>query len=115
MTPTPQARKGERAELEVAALLAERTGLRIERRYGEGRRVDQGDLTGAPSWCLQVKNYADPMRAAREGLDALDRQHPASGCPFAAVLVRRRGGKWLAVMSLDQFADVVRRTEGGSP
>ena len=70
-----QRNKGNAAEREVSHLLAELTGWRVRRRLQEGRTDDTGDLEGVPDTCLQVKNYADVLRAIREGLG--DRLHRA--------------------------------------
>jgi hypothetical protein len=103
--------KGARAEREVAALLTDATGLTITRRLQEGRAGDTGDLEGLHGWCIQVRNYRDVMRAIREGLPDLERQQARKGCPHGAVLVRRYGGRWVAVMDIEQFAAVLRATE----
>lgn len=103
-----QRNKGNAAEREAAHLLADLTGWPIRRRLQEGRADDTGDLEGVPDTCVQVKNYADPLRAIREGLPELRAQQERAGCPFGALLVRRRGGRWVAVMELDQLAALLR-------
>ena len=103
-----QRNKGNAAEREVSHLLAELTGWRVRRRLQEGRTDDTGDLEGVPDTCLQVKNYADVLRAIREGLPELRRQQERALSPFGALLVRRRGGRWIAVMELDQLAALIR-------
>jgi len=44
----------------------------------------------------------------RTGLRDLKVQQANSGDPFAALLVRRRGGNWMAVMDLEQLAALLR-------
>jgi hypothetical protein len=109
----PQRNKGNAAEREVANLLADLTGWNVRRRLQEGRTDDTGDLEGVPDTCLQVKNYADPLRAIREGLPELRAQQARALSPFAALLIRRRrqpvnSGRWIAVMELDQLAALIR-------
>jgi len=112
---SPQRNKGNAAEREVAHLLADLTGWAVRRRLQEGRTDDTGDLEGVPDTCLQVKNYADVLRAIREGLPELRKQQARALSPFGALLVRRRAGRWIAVMELDQLAALIReatRPEG---
>jgi hypothetical protein len=105
---TPAKRKGDSGELEAARLLADLTGWPVRRKLGAGRADDTGDLHGVPDTTLQVKNYADVARAIREGLADLRVQQANAGTPFAALLVRRRGGRWAAVMELDQLVALLR-------
>ena len=104
--------KGDAAEREVAQRLAALTGFPIKRKLGAGRAEDTGDLHGVPDTTIQVKNYVDVLRAIREGLPELEVQQANSGDPFGAVLVRRRGGHWIAVMPLDGFATLLREATG---
>lgn len=106
MTSSPQ-RKGDRAELELAGLLTELLGGPVRRKLGAGRRDDAGDLDGVIDWTLQVKNYRDVGRAIRVGLDELDAQQANDGARFGAVMVRRPGGRWVAVLDLPRFAAVI--------
>lgn len=105
---TPSKRKGDAAELEVARLIAELTGWNVRRKLGAGRADDTGDVHGVPNTTIQVKNYVDVARAIREGLVELEVQQANSGDTFAVLLVRRRGGKWAAVMSIAQWATYAR-------
>lgn len=105
---TPAKRKGDAAELEAARKLAELTGWPVRRKLGAGRQDDTGDLDGVPDTTAQVKHYADVNRAIREGLPELRAQQANAGTTFAALLVRRRGGKWAAIMDLDQLATLLR-------
>jgi hypothetical protein len=105
---TPAKRKGDAGELEVARQLAELTGWPVRRKLGAGRADDTGDLHGLPDTTCQVKSYADCARAIREGLPELRTQQANAGSTFGALLVRRRGGRWAAVMDLEQFATLLR-------
>jgi hypothetical protein len=95
-------RKGTRAEIEVVALYRDHLGLDVRRTLA-GHADDQGDLTGVTGTTIQVKNYADTTRAIREGLDALERQQASTGDPFGVLWVRRRGGRYVAVLTPEQY------------
>lgn len=99
-------RKGDRAELELADRLSTLVGIRVRRKLGAGRSDDAGDLDGL-DWTLQVKSYRDVARAIRDGLDELDEQQLNAGTRYAAVMVRRSGGRWIAVLDLARFVEVV--------
>jgi hypothetical protein len=105
-------RKGDAAELEAARLLAELTGWPVRRKLGAGRADDCGDLDGVPQTCVQVKSYADVQRAVRETLDELPAQQANAQATFAAGLIRRRGGNWFAVLTLEQLATLLREATG---
>ena len=53
---TPSKRKGDKAELELARLLADLLGMKVRRKLGAGRTDDEGDLEGIPGWTVEVKN-----------------------------------------------------------
>ena len=63
--PSPQKAKGDRAELEAAALLTEALGLPVRRKLGAGRSDDTGDLDGVPGHVVQVASWKDTAAAAR--------------------------------------------------
>lgn len=105
---TPAKRKGDKAELEAARALADLTGWPVRRKLGAGRTDDTGDLDNVPDTTIQVKAYADCARAIREGLPELRAQQANAGTTFAALLVRRRGGRWAAVMDIEQLATLLR-------
>lgn len=108
----PAKTKGDGAEREIARLLADLTGWPVRRRLGAGRADDTGDLDGIPDTCVQVKHYRDITRAIREVLDELPQQQANLGCNFAAGLVRRPGGRWFAVMTIDQLITLIREATG---
>jgi hypothetical protein len=109
----PSKSKGDRSELEAARLLAELTGWPVRRKLGAGRLGDTGDLDGIPDTTIQVKAYRDIQRAIRETLHELPAQQANAGTPFAAGLIRRPGGHYFAVMTLEQLAALIR--EATSP
>lgn len=104
----PAKAKGDRAEREAAALLADLTGWPVRRKLGAGRLDDAGDLDGVPSCAVQVKSYADVTRATRVALDGLEAQRVAAGVPFAAAMIRRPGGSWFVAMSVEHFCTLLR-------
>jgi hypothetical protein len=105
----PSKRKGDQYEREAAVRLAEATGFPVRRKLGAGRTDDCGDLDGIPDTCIQVKGYpSDLIRSIRECLAELPQQQANAGTTFAAGLVRRPGGRWLAVMDLEQLATWMR-------
>jgi hypothetical protein len=104
----PSKRKGDRAELEAAALLHDLTGWPVRRALGAGRADDVGDLDGFPDTVVQVASWADALRAIREKPLEAERQREAAGATFAATVVRLRGGCWRVVMTPEQFATWAR-------
>ena len=106
----PSKAKGDRAELELAKLLADRLGIDCRRMLGAGRADDVGDLHGLDGWTAEVKNYASLADGINEGLRDLAREQANAGTPFGVAFVRRRGGRWIAVMDLDQWCAVYRET-----
>jgi hypothetical protein len=101
--------KGDQYEREAAAALTDATGWPVRRKLGAGRADDCGDLDGIPDTCIQVKGYpSDLVRSIRECLTELPAQQTNAGTTFAAGLVRRPGGRWMAVMNLEQLATLLR-------
>ena len=105
---TPAKRKGDSAELEAARLLADRTGWPVRRKLGAGRLDDTGDLDGIPDSVCQVKNDRDITRAINECLTELPAQQANAGADYAFGLVRRPGGRWFAVLDLDNLCALLR-------
>ena len=107
---TRSKRKGDNAERELAKLLADLVGGNVRRKLGAGRQDDQGDIDGIPATTVEVKSYADITRAIRDGLDDLTREHANTDNTFAVCFVRRPGGRWIAVMTPEQWATYHRET-----
>jgi Holliday junction resolvase len=101
---TAAKRKGDRYELELARQLHDQTGWPVRRKLGAGRQDDTGDLDGLPDCVAQVKAYVDIARAIREGLPELEQQHANTTLTHAVLFVRRPGGRWIAVQTLEQWA-----------
>ena len=54
--------KGKAGEREIAALVADLTGLKVMRRVRQ--RDGDSDLEGVPGWCIEVKRHARAARAS---------------------------------------------------
>ena len=106
----PQKRKGDAAERELAHKLNDLLGLPVRRKLGAGRTDDTGDIDGLPNCTAQAKNYADVLRAIREGLAAVEIQSFNAGTTHRVLFVRRRGGEWIAVMDLESWSTMFRET-----
>ena len=113
----PRKDKGDRAEREIAKRLSELLKRKVERLLGAGRRQDVGDLFGLPNCVAQVKAYDDTVRAVREGLAGVERQRENAGVDHSVVFVRQRGGRWLAVQSIEAWARMFSEmsSRGGTP
>lgn len=104
----PAKRKGDKAELEVQAILRDLLGVPARRALGAGRLDDIGDIHGVPDTCIQVANYTDPSRALREKVDECATQQRRAGATFGATFIRRPGGRYVVAMTPDQFAALWR-------
>jgi hypothetical protein len=96
-------RKGDKAELEVQALLRDHLGVPARRALGAGRKDDCGDMTGVPQTCVQIANRKDVAAAVREKPLEAERQRVNAGVPFAATFVRLRGGEYRVVLTPEQW------------
>jgi hypothetical protein len=109
---SPSARKGNKAELEVARLLADLTGFRVRRKLGTGRSDDEGDLEGLPDCVAEVKAYRSTGEGVNAALADLERERVNAGTTFAVGLVKRPRAGWCAVMELEHFAALLREATG---
>jgi len=107
----PSKRKGDRAELEVQGYLCDELGYPARRALGAGRKDDIGDITGIPDTCVQV-TATDRIIDALEKLPDLERQQNRMGATFAGLFVRRRGGKYVVVMTPEQWTTMIREGLG---
>jgi len=105
---SPQKRKGDAAELEVARLLHDLTGWPVRRKLGAGRTDDEGDLEGIPDTVVQVANWADINRAIRQKPVEAEQQRHNAAATFAVTLIRLRGGMWRAVLTPEQLCTLLR-------
>jgi hypothetical protein len=97
-------RKGDRGELEAAAILTEALGLPIRRKLGAGRADDTGDLDGVPRHVVQVANWQDIATALRIKPKEAEQQRINAQAEHAATLIRLRGGEWRVSLTLEQWA-----------
>ena len=114
LIPNPQKSKGDRAELEAAALLTDLLGAPVRRRLGAGRSDDTGDLDGIPGHVVQVASWGDTAAAARVKPPEAEQQRINAQADHAATLVRFRGGTWRVVLTLEQWARYARCTQTGA-
>lgn len=107
--PNANKRRGDRAELEVQAILQDNLGVG-RRALGAGRKDDLGDIHGVPNTVIQVANYQDLARAVREKLPELEAQQARAGAPYAALWVRRPGGRWVVCQTPTMWMNMLRET-----
>jgi hypothetical protein len=100
----PAKLKGDRAELEAAALLTQLTGHSVRRKLGAGRADDTGDLDGLPDTVVQVANWADTAAAARRKPLGAEQQRINDNARWAVTMVRFPRAGFRIVMTPDQFA-----------
>jgi hypothetical protein len=100
----PKKAKGDRAELEAAALLSDLTGFSVKRALGAGRAEDTGDLFGIPDTVIQVADWSNALAAVRHKPIGAESQRENANATFAASMIRLRGGVWRVVMTPEQFA-----------
>lgn len=103
-------RKGDRAELELAALLTDQLGIPLRRKLGAGRSDDTGDIDGLPGWTIECKNYRSIVDGLNAGLNDSVREQANAGTPHGVAFIRRPGGRWFAAMTLEQWCTVARET-----
>ena len=94
--------KGDRAEREVAALLAE-LGVPCRRKLGAGRLDDCGDIDGVADTVIQVADWTDKVAAIRAKVPAAEVQRKNDGARFAATFLRLWGGDYVVVLSPEQW------------
>jgi hypothetical protein len=96
--------KGDQAEREAAmvlnALAADLMAGAARRKLGAGRRDDIGDLDAFVDVTIQVKAYADPVRALREAVNGAKEQANRSGTRWNVGMsplprARRDGVRWI--------------------
>jgi hypothetical protein len=101
-------RKGDKAELEVQGLLQDHLGVPARRQLGAGRKDDIGDISGVPDTTIQVAAWSDLSRCVREKLPETVEQQERADTLFGALFCRRRGGSYVVVLTVDQFATLWR-------
>jgi hypothetical protein len=107
----PSKVKGDRAELEVQALLRDHLGVPAGRMLGAGRKDDVGDITGVPDTTIQVCDWQDINGALRHKPDECETQRARAGTTFAATFIRMRGGLWRVAQTPEQWATSWREAQ----
>src|SRR5262249_33109590 len=105
-------RKGADAEREVVQFLRDHLGDHIVRSRA-GASDDHGDLAGLEDMVVQVKDWVDTLAAIREGLRGAAEQKQNAGTMWAAVFVRRRGGRYFVCMSPEDWVSLYREAVFG--
>jgi len=104
-----QRQKGSRGELDAVAMFARYfPWWPVRRRLQEGRRDDIGDLEGIPHTTVQVANVDNLLDAIGHKLPELVVQQGRAGTTFGVLLIRRRGGRFIAVQTEEQFTTMLR-------
>ena len=80
--------KGDKAEREAAALLSELLGIKVERRFGAGQKLDTGDLEGIPNTIVQVCDLANKNDAVLRKPREAEQQRINAGVDHAITMVR---------------------------
>lgn len=109
-------RKGDRAELEVQALLRDHLGVPARRMLGAGRRDDIGDITGVPDTTIQVAAWAhDFAHGVRVKPLECEEERKRAGTTHAATFMRLRGGDYRVVLTVEQWCALWREavSDGG--
>ena len=107
----PAKRRGDDFERHVQGWLREHLGVPARRKLGAGRRDDVGDIDLVPDTTISCAAWDDLGRAVREKLPELVVQQERAGSSFGAMFVRRRGGKFVVVMTPDQWAALWREAQ----
>ena len=111
----PAKRRGDKAELEAAAMLTELTGKPCRRMLGAGRSDDVGDIDGLDDVAVQVANWADTSAAAIQKPRGAQQQALNAQKPLAITLVRFKGGTWRVVLTPEQWLETLNHnSENGS-
>ncbi len=100
--------KGDRAELEVQAILRDQLGVPARRQLGAGRKDDIGDMAGVPNTVIQVGSIARLALAVREKPLEAEQQRERAGVDHAATFVRLVGGDYRVVLTVDQWCTLWR-------
>jgi len=100
--------RGDKAEREVAALLADLLGVPARRQLGAGRADDIGDIDGVPNCAIQVANWSNVGAAVSQKPAECERQAVNAGVDFGATFVRIRGGRYVVALTPEQWATYYR-------
>lgn len=107
----PSKVKGDRAELEVQALLSDLLGVPARRMLGAGRLDDIGDIHGVPDTTIQVANRKDVAAAVRQKPLECEQQQARARTTHGATFIRLRGGDYRVVLTARQWATMWREAQ----
>lgn len=115
--PNANKRRGDRAEVAVRDALR-RLGFPAAERTRAGYARDHGDVHADPDRRGIVLQCKDVARAAYPAwLAEVEEQRAAAGYDFGVVIHKRRGvgdaGKWIAIMTLAEWARLARQAGYG--
>jgi Holliday junction resolvase len=109
----PSKEKGSKAEREVVAIFQEH-GFPEASRGLAGATKDRGDIENVPGLCCEVKNHSSVNDAASVGLREIALEKENRKVPYGVVFVRRRGGKYVAIMEAVEFVKLYSQLKGPS-
>ena len=107
LTAAGRKAKGDRAEREVLAILRDVLGDHIVRTRLEGDN-DHGDFAGLADCAVQCKSWVNVVAAIDAGLKGAAEQKANAGLQWGAAWIRRRGGKYVVVMTADDWLSMYR-------
>jgi hypothetical protein len=107
----PSKAKGNRAELQVQAMLRDNLGVPARRALGAGRLDDIGDVVGVPDTVIQVADRRDLQRTIKLKPLEAERQRQNAKAQFAATFIKLFGGEWRVVMTPEQFFALWREAQ----
>ena len=106
--------------LQSPCIIQQFNSLRVAGRFGLGlcedlrkpRADDTGDLDGLPETTVQIKDWRNILAAINSAMNDLPTQQANAGTTHGVAFIRRPGGRWIAVMSPEQFATLHREAVG---
>ncbi len=69
---------------------------------------DKGDLVGIPNFAIQVADWQNKSAACLVKPREVEIQRKNAGVDHAMTMVRFRGGNWRVVLTVEQFARLIR-------
>jgi Holliday junction resolvase len=99
------ANKGREGENQVKAIF-EAAGFEQVVRGIPGAAHDRGDLAGVPELTIEVKNIDDLAVSLARGTAELAIEKVNNRTPWGVLAMKRRRKGWIAVMPLEEFAEM---------
>lgn len=106
--------KGAKGEREVIAIF-DAAGFGQAQRGRAGAEHDRGDVAGVPALTIEVKNRKDVTTSISLGLRELAVEKKNNKTKWGIVAVKRPRLGWVAVMPLEEFAELWAKTQGVTP